>query len=87
MNPYQSPNTAPEIDQQELLPLWRSVISLVLIIFGAMYGFGGGLALTAAAVLGVRHVDVIAAAAGFELGLAMLWGGLRLRRRKRPISN
>ena len=81
-NPYESPNAAPEIDQQELLPLWRRVISSLLILFGVMYGFGGAMALVAAAALGGRHVDFLAAAAGFGLGRAALWGGLRLSRRK-----
>jgi hypothetical protein len=81
-NPYRSPNAAPEIDRQELLPLWRRVISSLLILFGAMYGFAGTMALVSVAATGGRLVDFIAATAGFGLGVAALWSGLRLRRRR-----
>jgi hypothetical protein len=86
-NPYRSPSAATRIDDEPLLPFWRRVISLVLIIFGLMYGISGFAMLVGFVIWPERRQDVLQALAAFGLGVAMLWGGLRLRRRKRPISD
>jgi Phage Terminase len=81
-NPYRSPSAETRIDDEPLLPFWRRVISLVLIIFGLMYGLSGFAMLVGFVIWPERRQDVLQSAAAFGLGLAMLWGGLRLRRRK-----
>jgi hypothetical protein len=81
-NPYRSPNGTSRIDEQELLPFWRRVTSWVLVVFGAMYAFGGLVMLIGFVVWPDRRQDVFQSAAGFGLGVTMLRGGFRLRRRK-----
>jgi hypothetical protein len=82
-NPYESPQPA----QHELLPMWRRLVSLPLVIVGATAATLG--VPTLALELGVQIVrgrvpaDVIFQSAALSLvGVPMLWVGLRLRRPK-----
>jgi len=83
-NPYRSPNGTSETEKQELLPFWRRALSWVLIIFGSMYAFGSLAMLIGCVVWPERRQDVFQSAAGFLLGVAMLWGGFRMRRSAPP---
>jgi hypothetical protein len=84
-NPYRSPQFNQPAETRELLPLWRRIISTVLLFFGISYlcCVPGP-----AIVLGLNGHwigGVACAMLYLVLGAAMTWYGLRLRRP--PLCN
>jgi hypothetical protein len=76
-NPYRSP--AADTERRPLPPLWRRIVSLPLIIFGAGYSF----AILEVGVEMVEHGFTLRLVILFAVSVAgagMLWLGLRLRR-------
>ena len=86
-NPYKSPEperTLPVAGERRLVPAWRRIASLPLIIFGACYAF----ALPSSIIDAVGKDVYVSQRIVFcslvsAAGAGMLWLGLRLRRRNR----
>jgi hypothetical protein len=85
-NPYKAPRASTETNARRLAPLWRRIVAIPLIVIG-----GGFLilivpfyALTATrrTLNGITAFDVTMIALIFGFFAAMLWVGIRLRRKK-----
>jgi hypothetical protein len=81
-NPYASPQFHQPAEKRELLPLWRKVVSIVLLFFGIGYLCCVPVAAIVPGLYGYRIEGLVCAALYLVLGAAMTWLGMRLRRRK-----
>jgi hypothetical protein len=79
-NPYDSPQSERPSVEPQSLTLWRSVVSLLFIVFGVIFLF----AIVAEVVIvtrkGFSSLVVLHVLRDLVAGCGLLWAGLRLRR-------
>jgi hypothetical protein len=80
VNPYESP-LANQGTTPALLPLWRRIVSLPLIIFGAGYAFALPVVGLEISMNGFTRSLILPSSIS-AIGAVLLWSGLRMRRKK-----
>lgn len=83
-NPYKSPlanQASGPTEQPPLVPLWRRIVSIPLIIFGVLLLLSCVGNIFVGSRIGFsRELFVLIIAIDAVFGVGMLWGGFRLRR-------
>jgi hypothetical protein len=80
-NPYEPPRTNQSPNERQSPSLWRSVVSLLFIIFGVIFLFAIVAEVVIASRKGFSSLVVLHIARDIVVGSGLIWAGFQLRKR------